>query len=431
MRVACVVIPHLQARIERIPPGAGPPCECKVFRRVVDGLTAIGDRVEAVPPGVAYVRLDGLAKLYGGETQLLKALHDAVPKDLESRIGVANGKFPAFMAASVSSTDVTVVPADVPGFLAPHTVDWLPVPGEVRDGLHRFGLHAMGSVAALNEGQLVDQFGLDGRRAFRLCRGIDDSPVIPLKREEPVVERLSLPFPTTTLQVLRATIDTLLRRAYAHPRMRGRCPGRADLECTVSDAPPWAHAVHFKETVPGWERAAFIINHQVEGNPPPAPVEVVRLVLSGFTTTMGVQLSLLPTPNADREQRLLEAERCLRFRMQGRHALHRVVAVAPWHPAPERRALQIPIDPAGKDAIKPLSLPAPVAVREGPDRRPLAVRLQRQWRPVARIDDRWAFDLWWQPQPLTRTYYRVNPGDGRQVTVFRNHRDSRWYRQSA
>ena len=135
----------------------------------------------------------------------------------------------------------------------------------------------------------------------------------------------------------------------------------------------WAHAVHFKENVPGWERAAFILNHQVEGNPPPAPVEAVRLVLSGFTTAMGVQLSLLPTPHADRENRLLEAERCLRFRMQGRHALHRVVTVAPWHPAPERRALQIPIDPAGKDAIKPLALPAPVAVREGPDRQPLAV----------------------------------------------------------
>ena len=431
MRVACVVIPHLQARIERIPPGVGAPHECKVFRRIVDGLAAVSNRVEAAAPGVAYVRLDGLAKLYGGEAQLLKALHDAIPKGLESRIGVANGKFPAFMAASVSSTDVTVVPADVPSFLAPYAIDWLPIPGEVCDGLHRFGLRTMGSVAALHEGQLMDQFGLDGRRAFRLCRGIDDSPVIPLKREEPVVERLSLPFHTTSLDVLRAAIDTLLRRAYAHPRLRGRCPGRADLECAVSDAPPWAYAVHFKENIPGWERAAFIINHQVEGNPPPAPVEAVQLTLSGFTTAMGVQLSLLPTPHADREQRLLEAERCLRFRMQGRHALHRMVTVAPWHPAPERRALQIPIDPAGKEAIKPLALPTPVTVREGPDRQPLAVYLQRQWRPVARIDDRWSFDLWWLPQPLTRTYYRVNPGDGRQLTVFRNHRDNGWYRQSA
>ena len=257
------------------------------------------------------------------------------------------------------------------GLLAPYAVDLLPLPDQVHDGLKRFGLTTLGHVAALNEGQLLDQFGLDGRRAFRLCRGIDDRPVLPLKREEPVVERLSLPFSTTSLQVLRAAIDTLLHRAYAHPRMRGRCPGRADLECAVSDASPWAHAVHFKENVPGWERAAFSVNHQVEGNPPPAPVEAVQLTLSGFTAKVGVQLSLLPTPDADRESRLLEAERCLRRRMQGRHALYRVVTIALWHPAPERRALQIPIDPAGQDALKPLALPAPVAVREGPQRQPL------------------------------------------------------------
>ena len=432
MRVVCIVIPHIQAEANRRGmPEVEAPRDREAFSRVVDSLAVISDRVEAASPGIIYVRLDGLERLYGGEARLVKALLGTVPKRLEAHLGVADGKFPAFVAASTGNADATTVPADVPGYLAPYTVDCLPLPVEVRDGLRRFGLHTMGNVAALQEGQLLDQFGLDGRRAWRLCRGIDDSPVIPLKREEPVVECLSLPFPTTSLQVLGATIDTLLRRAYAHPHVRGRCPRRASLECNVSDAPSWAHTVSFKENIPGWERAAFIINHQVEGNPPPAPVETVQLTLSGFTTAMGVQLSLLPTPHADREHRLLEAERYLRFRMQGCHALHRVVTVAPWHPAPERRALQIPIDPAGKDAIKPLTLPTPVTVREGPGRQPLAVRLRRQWCPVARIEDRWSFDLWWLPEPLTRTYYRVNPGDGRQLTVFHNHRDNGWYRQSA
>ena len=198
MRVACIVIPHLQAKAERILPDTDAPYDCRVFTWVVDGLTTISDRIEAAAPGTVYVRLDGLEKLYGGEAQLLKALLGAVPQGLEPRIGVADAKFPAFVAANVSSAGVTIVPASVPGFLAPCAVDWLPVP---------------------------------------------------------------------------------------------------------------------------------------------------------------------------------------------------------------------------------------VEVREGPDRQPLAVYLRRQWCPVDRIDDRWSFDLWWLPEPLTRTYYRVNPGDGRQLTVFRNHRNSRWYRQ--
>ena len=83
------------------------------------------------------------------------------------------------------------------------------------------------------------------------------------------------------------------------------------------------------------------------------PVETVKLVLSDFTAAMGVQLSLLPNPREDHEQRLLEAERCLRFRMQGRHALYRVVTVAPWQSGAGRRALQIPIDPRARTPSSP------------------------------------------------------------------------------
>ena len=55
----------------------------------------------------------------------------------------------------------------------------------------------------------------------------------------------------------------------------------------------------------------------------------------------------------------------------------------------------------------------------------------RNWEQVARIDDRWTFDLWWLPEPVTRAYYRIDPGDGRQVTLFLDRTNDRWYRQSA
>ena len=115
--------------------------------------------------------------------------------------------------------------------------------------------------------------------------------------------------------------------------------------------------------------------------------------------------------------------------MEGNHALYRVVEVAPWHPAPEMRAFQVPIDPSGGDAIKPLSLPTPVEVREGPDRRPVMVRMGKGWRRVVRVEDTWSFDLWWLPAPITRTYYRVSLEDGRQATLFRDHEGDCWSRQ--
>ena len=316
-------------------------------------------------------------------------------------------------------------------FLAPHSISLLPIAPTVKAAMGRFGLHAMGDVAAMVPDLLADQLGLLGKRAWDLSRGMDDSPLVPLKQEEPVVEHISLPFSSTSMGLLQAAVDTLLRRAYSRPRMRGRYAGRTALECRLSCPPQWEKEVHFKHGVGDWEQAAAIVRGRLEADHPRAPVEEVTLALSDLTGESGVQTGLFHELREDRRARLLETERRLVPRMDGKHALYRVVEVAPWHPAPEMRAFQVPLDPSGGDAIRPLSVPAPVEVREGPGPQPAAVRLGKHWRRVARVEDTWSFDLWWMPTPMTRIYYRVSLEDGRQSTLFHDRRDGRWYRQGS
>ena len=88
-------------------------------------------------------------------------------------------------------------------------------------------------------------------------------------------------------------------------------------------------------------------------------------------------------------------------------------------------------DASGPGGTKPMSLPVSVAVREGPEGGPAAVLLEEKWRRVARIDDLWCFDLWWMPEPLTRTYYRAGKEDGGEVTLFLDQRSDRWFRQDS
>ena len=95
----------------------------------------------------------------------------------------------------------------------------------------------MGQVASMGRDILADQFGLPGTKAWNLSRGIDDSPLIPLKYEESVVERTSLPFSSTSMDLLLTAVDTLLKRAYSRPQMRGRYAGKAALCCTLLRAP--------------------------------------------------------------------------------------------------------------------------------------------------------------------------------------------------
>ena len=411
---------------------ADEPSYQREFRRMLASLQSISDRVEGAELGTAYVRLDGLENMYGGEARLASALLHSVSEYLHPRVGLGEGKFPSFVAARVSRTQgATRVPSDAVSFLAPHSIGLLPLASHVKDKLHRFGLHTMGDVASMRVDLLTDQFGPGGMRAWSLSRGIDDTPLIPLKYEESIVESTSLPFSSTSMELLQTAVDALLKRAYSRPQMRGRYAGTAVLSCILDRAPSWEKPIHFKQAVGDWERASRIIRGRMESDHPQAPVEEMALSLSHLSGVSGVQMGLFRDAQKDRHLRLLEAERQCQARMNGSHALYKVVDVAPWHPAPEMRAVQVPIDPSARDAMKPLSLPTAVAVQEGPELEPVAVRLGRRWQQVSHIDDLWSFDLWWMPTPMSRTYYRISREDGRQVTLFRDQRGSCWYQQGS
>ena len=402
-----------------------------VFKQVLGSLQGVSDRVEGNELGIAYVRLDGLEDLYRGEAGVVSALLNTVPSYLNPRIGVADTKFPAFVAARMCrALGASRVPDNVRDFLAPHSIDLLPISIGVKSRMHRFGLHTMGDVASMSGHMLTDQFGPEGGRAWALCNGIDDSPVIPMPFDESVVEHISLPFHSSSIEVLFVAVDSLLQRAYARPELSGRYAGAAALLCTASGWQPWEKEVGFKEPAGAWERASSTVRSQVESDPPQIPVDDVTLTLSGFTGEAGAQVSLLRDVHDGRRRRLVEIERRLRERMNG-HQLHRVVEVAPWHPAPEMRAVQVPIDPSGRDVIRPLYSPKPVDVLEGTEREPVSVLMGRRWEPVTRISDRWTFDLWWLPRPVSRAYYRIDQNDGRQITLFRDRAGDCWYRQTA
>ncbi len=413
------------------------------FEELLCALDGVSDRVEGGEAdgelGVAYVGLDGLAEMYGGETPMLETLFSAVAEHFQPRVGIGPNKFTAFVAARVrGSSGLSRVRQDPAAFLAPHSIDLLPAPivsVDLRDDLHRLGLQTMGEIAKQEMHALLERFGYEGRRAWELASGIDERPLRPRVHQESISETVSLPAESTSLELLRVAVDTLLTRVFAQPQMQGRYAGTARLSCVLEDGPTqasiWMKEFHFKHSVGNWRRAAEIIKGRLETEHPQAPVEAMTITLANLSGATGLQLSLFPDLRADRERRLLETERQLQARLKGKHALHRLVDVAAWHPAPEMRTVQVSIDPAAGDSMRPLTSPTAVEVREGPDQEPLAVQVGRQWHEVASIEDRWSFDLWWRPTPMTRAYYRISQSDGQQLTLFRDQREARWYRQTA
>ena len=422
----------LALRPEAVVLEADEPHYEREFERLLDALGEVSDRVEGAELGLAYIGLDGLEAMHGGERPMLNALRAALPEHFQPRIGIGPNMFTAFVVARTRrSAGLSRTQGDPAAWLAPRPLDLLPVASDLLEDLQRLGWQTLGDIASQDPDALLDRFGGEGRRAWDLASGIDERPLRPRVAEESIAETLSLPAGANSLELLGVAVDTLLTRVFAQPRMQGRYAGTATLTCESEDAPDWRRDFHFKQRAGDWRRAAEIIKARLETEHPSAPVEAMTIELSRISGATGTQLSLFPDRRADQQRRLLETERGLQARLGGRPALQRLVEVAPWHPVPEQRTLQVSIDPARADGMRTLTAPTPVEVREGPRRQPLAVQDGRHWRQVASIEDRWSFEFWWRPTPIHRAYYRVSGDDGRRLTLYRDEEAQQWYRQTA
>ena len=323
---------------------ADEPYYHSVFDRVIESLLQRSPLVEKAELGCAYVGMDGLEAMYGGEARLVAALLQAVPSHLNARLGLANGKFPAYVAAMISSGgQATRAPDEAADFLEGFPIDMLPMSWDMKDRLHRFGLHTMGQVASLPVSSVQAQFGPEGKVAWELAHGIERSRLMPHKPEESVSEHLTFPAPATTFYAILPAVEMLLGRAFAGPALSGRYVRGVALEGRVLRKPPWTKSFAFKEPVNGKDKAFFALKNTLETAKLPGALEDITLTLSGLTGESGIQSSLFP--DVRKRQQLREMMRQLEVRLRSRPPIYQVRDVEPWSRIPERRHALVPYEP--------------------------------------------------------------------------------------
>ena len=328
--------------------GADQPHYDEVFDGIIDALQGRSPLVEKGDLGCAYVGLDGLEEMYGGEPQLITSLLQSVPSQFNPRVGVAMGKFPAYVAAVTSGGGrATRMPEPESGrlakFLKDFTVDLLPLPWKERARLHQFGLHTLGQVAALPVGAVQAQLGPAGKIAWELASGVDSSPLVPYRPEESVTEFLTFPSPTITQYAVLTAIGILLGRAFARPQTKGKYVRTATIESHIVRHPPWVKRFSFKEAVGSRERALFAIKSRMDTIALPGPLEDMTLTLAGLTGESGMQSSLFS--DVRKREQLKEMMRQLEALMGRRPPIYQIKEVEPWSRIPERRQALAPFDP--------------------------------------------------------------------------------------
>jgi DNA polymerase IV len=317
------------------------PSYRSIFNEILDSLEERSPLVEGSELGTVYLGVDGLQLIYPDEDILLKAVKEAIPEDFGAQTGIAEGKFPAYLAALYSPPrGHRILGSDIRTFLKNLSCDVLPVSLKSKYKLHDFGLHTLGQVVELSSGPLQSQFGPEGQRIRELARGCDNTPLYPRFTQEMIEESTTLSSVTVSLEALLVTWESLLSRAFARFAPRGMGIHSLTLWTLSWRAEHWERGIQFKETAMDVKSVISRLKPVLENAPQPGPVERVGIKITGLGRASGRQKSLFSDVRA--RDRLLDDIKKLDLRL-GSPQVFKIKEVEPWSRIPERRYVLSPL----------------------------------------------------------------------------------------
>ena len=153
--------------------------EARVFEPVVASLDDVTPRVEVIRPGTCALVTRGPVRYFGGDAVVADLVGRRMGEVLDGRtsvwVGIADGPFPAALAARAATPVRIVESGQSPTFLAPMAITVLDRP-ELTDVLVRLGIRTLGAFADLSTADVLARFGDEGHRAHRLAAGLDERP---------------------------------------------------------------------------------------------------------------------------------------------------------------------------------------------------------------------------------------------------------------
>jgi nucleotidyltransferase/DNA polymerase involved in DNA repair len=314
-----------------------------VLEAVLADMQRVSPVVEPGDDGYFFLDLRGLQSMYGNLDALEDALHAAVPALLRPRLGFANGKFAAAVAARMAEPGATASACIVPtsqtqAFLAPLSVrHLLMLEAEVQHRLELLGVRTIGDLAALPFTAVQAELGPPGAHAWRVAHGKDTEPVIARPLVATVQDGLRFDDPLGSVDAVMAAIDQLLAHTYSQPALQGRSVRQVRLRALLSDGTSWERLYTFKEALSTRDAARRALKSKLDlpNGLPPAPIDELALELLGLGGEAARQPGLF-FARARQLAEITEAAHQLRARY-GRVPLYHAIEVEPWSRIPERR----------------------------------------------------------------------------------------------
>jgi protein ImuB len=262
-RIACLFVP-----------GADPRAQPALLEIALRHSPSVEDG----GPGIVYIDLCGLEKLWGGEEEIARRLHSAArERGVAARIGVAGSRAGAGFAARAGG-DVTIVP---PGrdarWLGPAPLALLGLGPEMAARLDRWGVRTLGELADLPSRGLAERLGGEGPRLQRLARGEDATP-LRLWTPPPVFEESAdCPWGVEALDPLGDLVAGLAEMLCARLRRHELSADAFEWTCRLADRTVHEGACAPAAPLADSAAAAALLRASLAARPPRAAVEAVTL----------------------------------------------------------------------------------------------------------------------------------------------------------
>ena len=321
------------------------------FSSLLASLTSVSPVVETAELGRVFVGLDGLEGIHGNLERQIMAIDRGIRnEEFGARIGVAHGKFIAWVAASRAKPGAFVIvkPGTERSFLDAQQLAVLPLDTDTHRRLLRLGLSTLRDLSSLPEEAVTAQFGDAGRKLWRLAAGKVVEPVVGRRTPEPIIQSLTFYTPVAEREFLLQAFSRILTVALAHPRRIGWRVREMRAEAKIEHGASWLATFTLKDPTATIERLLAILRVRIEQTPLTGAVEKLTILFTDFAPgTTELQLFARDAgaeARARRRDALRTAAHEIRLRFR-RPFLQHVIEVQPWSRLPERRYALIDFEP--------------------------------------------------------------------------------------
>ncbi len=253
-------------------------------------LHRLSPRVEPGEPGTFWLDGDGLERIFEdrrGEprgTAWAAAIAAAVSAlELRGAVVVGYSRFAAYAIARAVRVGVTVLrsPEDERARASAVPLARLELAPKLREALARLAVTTVGQLVRLPGGGILERFGPEAHRLYRLAAGERWDPLVPVAPPEAPDERVLLDEEDDDVErlvfALKAPLDRLLGRLAA----RGRALAALHVELTLKHAVGRVElrAECIKPAAPTLDARTLVrlIGLRLTGMPPVAPVNAIRV----------------------------------------------------------------------------------------------------------------------------------------------------------